>query len=159
MSFLDELTGDFVVHLRTAPSFLAGLETIPAIASMIGSGENARIFAEQSRLGAAMPQIVYTMVSGHSSKDLAGVDGCQDLTLHVYAYSDAQVESLRLARAIHKRTIAHASNSIWGTGTGVHVCNGGIVDSGRDPAGDQSDRKHYWQRLVLRMVISEKNIG
>jgi hypothetical protein len=151
--FLDELTGDLVRHLRTAPQVTVDSVIIPSIASLVGGDQNARIFPEQARLGAGMPQIVYTQAAGHASKTLAGPDGCEELTLHVYAYADLQPRSRLLARAILERCV-EADNAVWGLTTAVHVCNGGIVDSGVQAAADQSDRKSYWTRLVLKLVIS-----
>ncbi len=152
IGFLDELTGDFVIYLREAPSVTVSGATIPAIASMVGSEENARIFPEQARFGVALPQIVYTQVSGSSPKILSGPDGCDDLGLHVYAYADSPNQSRLLATAIRERCL-NGDNQVWGDDTAVHVCNGGIIDSGVEPARDASDIKKFWTRLLLRMVI------
>lgn len=142
--FLDESTGDLVKHLRSA----AG------ISALVGSQADARIFAEAARLGAAVPHIVYTQSDGHATKVLSGLDGCEDISLHLYAYSDLQPQSRSLARAILYR-MAGSDNSRWGDTTHVHVCNGGIVDTGHYPAKDHSARKLYWTRLVMRLVISD----
>lgn len=157
-TFLDELVGDFVRHLRTSPQVTIDGVVVPSIASMVGTDENARIFPEAARFGAAMPQIVYTQAAGHTPKILSGPDGCEELTLHVYAYAVEQPKSRLLARAILQRCVA-ADNTIWGagsgsTGTAVHVCNGGIVDTGVNEARDQSDKKSFWTRLILRLVLS-----
>lgn len=142
--FLDESTGDLVKHIRAATG----------VSAQVGVGVNARIFAEQARLGAARPHIVYTQVDGHSPKDLSGLDGCAELTLHLYAYSDTQPNSRLLANAILYR-MAGSDHSRWADSTYVHVCNGGIVDTGVQAAKDQSDKKLYWTRLVMRLVISD----
>lgn len=153
IGFLDELTGDLVIHLRTAPQVTSGGVTIPSIASMVGVEQNARIFPEQARQGVALPQIIYTQSGGSSSKILSGLDGCEDITLHIYAYADSPNQSRLLARAIHERCL-RGDNSSWGDGTRVHVCNGGILDTGIEPAKDDSDIKKFWTRLLLKMVIS-----
>jgi len=152
-TFLDELTGDFVRHLRTAPQVIVGGLTIPAIADMVGIADDARVFPEAARFGVDMPQIVYTQVSGHSPKDHDGRDGCEDLTLHVYAYAVQQPRSRLLARAILERCV-NDHGLRWGLDTFLHVCNGGVIDSGVHHANDQSDIKSFWSRLVLRLVIS-----
>jgi hypothetical protein len=153
VGFLDELTGDFVIHLRTAPSVTVDGVTVPTIASLVGTNQDARIFPEQARQGVPLPQIIYTQAGGASSKTLAGLDGCEDLTLHVYAYADSPNGSRMLARAIHERCLRN-DNSVWGEGTIVHVCNGSIIDTGVEPARDQSDQKKFWTRLLLKLVIS-----
>jgi hypothetical protein len=153
IGFLDELTGDFVIHLRSAPPYVVDTVVIPSIASLVGASSDARIFPEQARHGVPMPQIIYTQSGGSSSKILTGLDGCEDITLHVYAYGDSPNASRLLARAVHERCL-RSDNSIWGDGTRVHVCNGGIIDTGTDAARDGSDQKKFWTRLLLRMVIS-----
>lgn len=153
IGFLDELTGDLVIHLRSAPLRIDSSVTIPPIAAFVGEDTSARIFPEQARQGVAVPQIVYTQVGGGATKTLSGVDGCEDLTLHIYAYATDPNQSRLLARAIQERCL-RSDNSIWGEGTHVHVCNGGIIDTGVDRAIDDGDVKKFWTRLVLRMVIS-----
>jgi hypothetical protein len=153
VDFLTELSGDLVIHLRTAPAYTIGGFTIPAMSVMIGSGTDARIFAEQAKLGSQMPQIVFTQSSGHTPKILSGPDGCQDIGLHIYAYAAAQPTSRHLAWSILQRCIGSV-NAQWGDGTIVHVCNGGLVDTGTHSAGDQSNLKAYWTRLVFNLVIS-----
>lgn len=85
IGFLDVLTGDLVIHLRTAPQIDSGGVTIPSIASMVGSEQNERIFPEQARQGVPLPQAIYTQAGGSSSKTLTGLDGCEDVILHFYA--------------------------------------------------------------------------
>lgn len=142
--FIDESTGDLVKHLRASAP----------ISDLVGVDIDARIFAESAPLGAEPPHIVYTQASGHSSKDLSGLEQCDDITLHIYAWAASQSVSRLLARAILLRTTG-ADNTRWGDTTHVHVCNGGIVDTGYESAHDHSDRKLYWSRLVLRLVISD----
>lgn len=141
--FLNELDGDLVIYLRTAP----------LISDMVETGQDARIYAEQARQGQPSPYIVYTQAAGHSEKHLAGLDGCENITLHIYAYGSSPNISHALARAIHDRLVP--TSAIIGDGTKLHVCNGGIVDTGVVPARDGSDRKEFWTRLVLKMVISD----
>lgn len=143
-TFLDELSGDLVRHLRSPV----------AISGLVGAAQDARIFPESARFGSAMPQIVYTQADGHTPKILTGPDGCEELTLHIYCYSSSQPQSRALARSVHDACIG-ANNSIWGQDTIVHLCNGGIVDTGRDAATDHSDQKYFWTRLVLRLIISD----
>ena len=152
IGFLDELTGDFVIHLRTAPSVTIGSVTLPAIADFVGADQEARIFPEQARFGVPCPLIVYTQVSGHSTKVLAGLDGSDDIGLHVYAYSSDPTQARLLATAIRQRCLSN-DNAIWGEGTIVSVCNGGIIDSGTESARDNSDVKLFWVRLLLKMVV------
>lgn len=152
IGFLDELTGDFVIFLRSAPSISVNGVDLPSIASLVGSGQEARIFPEQARFGVALPQIIYTQVSGNSPKTLSGPDGCDDIGLHVYAYADSPNQSRLLATAIRERCL-RGDNQIWGDGTAVHACNGGIMDSGVESARDDSDLKKFWVRLLLKMVI------
>lgn len=157
-TFLDELSGDLVRHLRTSPQVTVDGTIVPSVASMVGEDQNARIFPEVARFGAAMPQIVYTQAGGHSPKTLEGPDGCEEITLHIYAYAIEQPRSRLLARAILQRCV-DGDNSMWGAavgnaGTAVHVCNGGIIDTGVHEARDQSDKKSFWTRLVLKLVIS-----
>jgi hypothetical protein len=142
-AFLNELTGDFVIYLREATT----------ISSLVGTGTDARIFPEMARQGAAAPYITYTQAGGSSEKHLAGLDGCQDLIMHVYAYGDSPNVSHELAHAIHDRMLP--TQAAVGGGTKLHVCNGGIIDTGVEAAKEGSDRKRFWTRLVLRMVISD----
>lgn len=146
-NFLDELTGDFVKYLR-------GDATVSAA---VGVGEDARIFPEASRQSAERPFIVYTQAGGHSIKHHGGVDETENLTLHIYAYGDSPSVARSLAVAARNRMLVagNGANTIAGDGTAILVCNGGIVDSGYDHANDSSDRKRFWVRVVLSMLINE----
>ena len=141
--FLDELTGDFVKFLR-ADATIAGL--------IGGNSTNARIFPEAARQGAQLPHLVYTQSAGNSEKILAGVEGCDDLTVHVYCYAETQPGSRTLAAAVRDRLLNHSSGPV-GDGTILHIANGGIADSGYDADKASGDRKKFWTRLVLRMVV------
>lgn len=141
--FLDELTGDFVLHLRGDS----------AVNALVGTGTDARIFPEAARQYAAAPYIVYTLAGGNSEKLLSGLEGCENQTLHVYCYGDTPNASRALARAVHDKMLNTIEEAVGG-GTIVHVCNGGITDTGVEAAKDSSDRKRFWTRLVFRLVIS-----
>jgi hypothetical protein len=142
--FLNELTGDFVLYLRGAS----------AVSALVGTGNNARIFPEAARQGAEAPYIVYTRAAGNREKILAGLDGCENLTLHVYAYADSQPQSIALAEAISDRMLP-TLEQIVGDGTKLKICNGGIAQTGVEHDKASGDRKRFWTRLVLRMVISD----
>lgn len=141
--FLNELTGDFVKYLRTDT----------AVKALVGENTQARIYPEMARQGQPVPYIVYTQAGGNSEKNATGLDGCLNLTLHVYAYGDSPNVSHDLAHAVADRMLP--TQAIIGDGTKLYVCNGGIVDTGVDSAKDGSDRKRFWTRLVLRMVIGD----
>lgn len=147
-NFLDELTGDLVKFLRADATIAAAVG---------GSGTDARIFPEAARQGAQQPFIVYTQAAGHSIKNHDGVDPCETMALHIYAYSDHPSTSRTLAKAIRDRMLAagNGADSVVGDGTTILVCNGGLVDSGYDHANDSSDRKRFWVRVVLSMLIEE----
>lgn len=153
--FLLEEDGDFVKHTRTAPGFttVGGL-VVPAISTLIGEDEEARIFPEQARQGAKLPHIVYTKSHGHSPKHLADRDGCEDLMLHVYAYSGVQPQCILMAECLKNRWL-DTNEVLVGDGTRVIVCNGGVVDSGVENLQDSSSRKKFYERLVLKLVISD----
>ena len=141
--FLDELTGDFVKFLRGDTS----------IAALIGGNStDARIFPEAARQGAPLPHIVYTQSAGNREKILSGVEGCIDMTVHVYCYADTQPGSRALAAAVANRMLTHESGPV-GDGTILHIANGGEADSGHDADKASGDRKKFWTRLVLRMVV------
>jgi hypothetical protein len=142
MAFLDELTGDFVVHLRTPSS----------ISTLVGAGTAARIYPEMARQGAALPHIVYTQAAGEALKTHSGRSGCKEVTLHVYCYSETQPQSRALAELVEAYML-DTSGPVASGQTKIQVCNGGIVDSGVEPAINSSDRKKFWVRLVLRMLI------
>lgn len=139
--FLDELDGDFVKHTRANSQ----------IAAKVGSGNNARIFPAMARQGAPLPHIAYVQADGATLKTHSGRTGCKEMTLHVYCFAATQPES---------RAIANLLEPYWldttgpvGSGTKIHVCNGGIVDDGVEPAQNSSDQKKFWVRLVLRLLI------
>jgi hypothetical protein len=139
--FLNELTGDFVLFLRA----------YSPISTLVGTGVNARIFPDAARQGAIAPYIVYTQNGGGSEKNLDGLEGCDDVIVHVYAYADSQPQSRALAVAVRDRMLP--TQAIIGDGTKLYVCNGGIIDSGHEFDKASGDRKRFWTRLVLRMVI------
>lgn len=141
--FLNELTGDFVKFLRE--------DTV--VKSLVGEGTAARIYPEMARQGQPPPYIVYTQAGGSSEKNATQLDGCIDLVVHVYAYGDSQPVSRQLAAAVADRMLP--TQAIIGDGTKLHVCNGGVADSGVDASRDGSDRKRFWTRLVFRMVIGD----
>jgi len=139
--FLNELNGDFVLFLRAyAP-----------ISTLVGTGTDARIYPEAARQGAVAPYLVYTQAGGNSEKYLGGLDGCENMIVHVYAYADSQPQSKELAVAVRDRMLP--TQAIVGDGTKLHVCNGGIIDTGYERDQASGDRKRFWTRLVLRMVI------
>lgn len=141
--FLNELDGDFVNHLRADS----------AVAALIGGNSTeARIYPEMARQGASLPYITYTQAGGNFEKNLTGLDGCHNITLHVYCYSESQPSARALGTAVCLRMLP--TQAVIGDGTKLHVCNGGIVDSGVDYDRASGDRKKFWTRLVLRMVIS-----
>lgn len=142
--FLNELTGDFVKFLRADA----------AVSGMVGVGTAARIYPEAARQGQPAPFIVYTQAGGNSPKNAKELEGCINVTLHVYAYGDEPNVAQALARAIEDRMLPTLNTAV-GDGTVLHVCNGGVVDSGYESATDGSDRKRFWNRLVLRMVIGD----
>lgn len=141
--FLNEQTGDFVLFLRGAAS----------ITSIVGAGSSCKIYSSMARQGQDPPYLVYVMGGGHSEKDGGGVEGCDDINLHVYAYGATDAQSQALAVAVRDRMLP--TQAIVGDGTKLLVCNGGIVNKGVDTPKDGSDRKRYWTRLVLRMVVSD----
>jgi len=140
--FLNELTGDFVKHLRSHS---------PIAAVVGGSGTDARIFCEAARQGVAAPYIVYTQSMGNSEKHLAGLDGCESMVVHVYCYAENQPASRSLANHVRDRMLP--TQAIVADGTKLYVCNGGISDTGVEYDQASGDRKRFWTRLVLRMVI------
>jgi hypothetical protein len=139
--FLDELDGDFVKHTRVNSG----------IAAIVGSGVNARVFPMMARQGAAMPYIAYTQAAGNTHKSHAGRTGCKEITLHVYCFAAKQPEARALANLLEPYWLDTEGDV--GSGTKIHVCNGGIVDDGVEPAQDSSDKKKFWVRLVLRLLI------
>ncbi len=145
--FLDELTGDFVKYLR-ADATISGL---------VGSNNDARIFPEAAKQGSSLPYVVYTRAGGHSLKNHAGIDPTEELTVHVYAFADSASGANALGVAIRDRMLSagNGANTTAGDGTTILVCNGGLVDSGYDPAKDSSDRNRFWVRVVLSMLIEE----
>lgn len=139
--FLDELTGDFVIHLRS----------LVGVANLVGADTAARIFPDMARQGAALPHIVYTQATGNALKSHAGRTGCRELTLHVYCHAATQPGARELANLVEPYWLD--TEGLIGNGTKIHVCNGSIVDSGVEPAANSSDVKKFWVRLVLRMLI------
>jgi hypothetical protein len=141
--FLNELDGDFVKYLRADV----------VVKSLVGEGNEARIYPEAARQGQPAPYIVYTQSGGGSEKNLTELDGCLNLVVHVYAHADSPNVSHQLAHAVNNRMLP--TQAIIGDGTKLYVCNGGIVQTGYDAAKDASDRKRFWTRLVFRMVIGD----
>lgn len=148
-NFLDELDGDFVKWLRANT----------AIATLVGSGTNARIYPGMARHGVAKPHVIYTQASGEALKTHQGRgDGCREMVLHVYSIADSFNQANQLAMAIEalmNPLVDTGVDRIVGDGTKIIVCNGGIVDDGVEPAINSSDTKKFWVRLVLRMVIKQ----
>lgn len=140
--FLDELTGDFVVHTRSNTD----------IANLVGSSTAARIHPNMLRQGTTMPAITYVQTAGHAQKSHSGRTGCKHLILNVYAWSESQPEANQLAALLEALWLD--TEGEIGAGTKIHVCNGGIEDSGSLEAKDSSDVKKFWVRLVLRMLIA-----
>jgi Protein of unknown function (DUF3168) len=141
-NFLDELDGDFVKHLRVNSQ----------IAALVGSGTNARIFRQMANQKSPRPYITYTQSDGEIVKTHQGRgDGCKNLVVHVYCWSDNVNQANDLAEIVEPYLLD--SEGPVGDGTKIIVCNGGIVDDGVESAVDSSDQKRYWVRLVLRMVI------
>jgi hypothetical protein len=79
------------------------------------------------------------------------MEGCLDITLHVYCYADTQPASRALAHDVSNRMLPR--QGVVGDGSIMHVCNGGIIDSGVEHDKASGDRKRYWTRLVLRIVV------
>lgn len=142
--FLNELDGDFVLYLRGDS----------AVSGLVGTGDNARIYPEMARQGVSAPYIVYTQAGGNSEKSAWRLSGCINLVLHVYAYGDLPNVSHELAHAVADLMLP-TLNTIVGGGTVLHVCNGGIADTGVEAATDGGDRKRFWTRLILRIVIGD----
>lgn len=142
-NFLDELDGDFVKHVRSNAS-VAGL--------IGGDSTGARIYPEMARQGAALPHITYTRAAGHSLKTHSGRgDGCETMVLHVYCWAETNSAANDLAVLVRNHLLD--TEGMVGDGTIIHVCNGGIVDSGVVPSMSSSDKKKFWTRLVLRMLV------
>jgi len=139
--FLDELDGDFVKHTRASS----------AIAAIVGNGTNARIFPMMARQGAALPYVAYGQADGETLKTHSGRSGCKTMTLHVYCMAATQPAARALANLMEPYWLD--TMGAVGSGTKIHVCNGGIVDDGVEPAQDSSDKKKFWVRLVFRMLI------
>jgi hypothetical protein len=139
--FLDELNGDFVKHTRASSG----------IAALVGSGTNARVFPLMARQGAALPFVAYTQAAGTTLKTHSGRSGCKEMTLHVYCFAATQPGARALANLLEPYWLD--TEGPVGSGTKIHVCNGGIVDDGVEPAQDSSDKKKFWVRLVLRLLI------
>lgn len=147
-NFLDEQTGDLVKYLRD----------YGPISTLVGLGTDARIFAEAARQGAETPFVTFTQVDGRSPKHHGGTDTTENLALHLYAWGDLPSTARSLAKAVRDRLLAAGNtgaDTIAGDGTRILVCNGGIVDSGVDPAKDSSDRKRFWVRVSVQMLIAE----
>lgn len=151
IGFLDEVTGDLVKHLRTAPSVVISGVTVPAMSSLVGEDNNARIFAEMAKLGSPMPQIVYTKAAGDDRRTLAGPDGSEELTVHLYCYSDSQPQTNLLARAVAARLATNGQ--IIADGTVLCLGLTTIIDTGYHAPTDQSSRKAYWTRVLAQLVI------
>lgn len=139
--FLDEVTGDFVLHTKASSGIYAIVK--------------ARIFPDAPPQSPTYPYLIYTEVSGHRIKTHAGVSsgGARHLTLHVYCVAESQPTANQLARLVEERWLA--TEGTIGNGTLVQVCNGGIYESGQWFAKDSSDVKAFFSRVVLRMLIGQ----
>jgi hypothetical protein len=143
--FLDEVDGDFVKHLRASS----------AIAALVGSSTDARIFPEMARQGAELPHIIYTQAAGSMHKSHSGRTGDKEWTLHVYCFGATQPAARALANLLepYLNDIANSADTTIGSGTKIKTCNGEIVDCGVEPAANSSDVKKFWVRLVVRFLI------
>lgn len=150
-TFLNELTGGLVALLReddTIRTYVGGATV---------NDQNARIFAEAARQGAAMPHLVFTQAGGADVVHHGGHEFCKTVILHIYSYATSPNTARALAYRVHRVMIQTGlgSDTLLSDGTKIKVCNGSIVDSGYEDAVDGSNVKKFWVRSVFRMLIEK----
>lgn len=149
--FLYEKTGGFVRFIRLNDPLRLMLGGSNA------EDENTRILRDAARQGAPLPHMVYTQVSGDTVINHAGADSCTRPVLHVYCYGSQPNDASQMADLLHDYVsgLGTGANVTLPDGTKVLVCNAAVLDSGYDDGRASGNNKKFFQRVILRFLISD----
>lgn len=142
MGFFDEQSGGLVTHWKS----------VAAITSLVGAGDNARIYAHAARQTQAKPFITYNRADGIPYFYLGGPSGARLTVLHVYCWAQTLAGADALAEVVKNNT-----RNMRGTYTGIVVNRVEMqtIDDGFQYREAASTEMDFFVRLIVRIVHSE----
>jgi hypothetical protein len=118
------------------------LKTITAVTDEIGTGDNARIYLDEARQGAALPYVVITTFAAGSKEDLQGAVGVAQNRVQVDCYADSSAKAFMVADAIRLAPLQGRRGTIGGV-YAYDVSSDGGYDRGSDHPSTGSEQTRY----------------
>ena len=143
MGLLDEADGDLVAFWKTKN----------AITSIVGIGDNAKLWPDAARDSEPEPFVVFTANGGKRFNHLAGRSRARITVLHVYSWGVSREQADALAKAIYDSTVDYRGS--MGQTTVMWIKCEDAPLTGFDFPTDDSNEKRYWTRDVYRIAHTE----
>lgn len=142
MAFYDEQTGGLVTHWKS----------VAGITALVGSGDDARIFAHVARQSQGKPFVTFNLVDCEAYLNLAGASGAERTVVHIYCWAETLAGAEALAKQVRNNT-----RNMRGTytGTTVNRVNCHAMDHGWKFRKEGSPEMDFYVRLIARFVHSE----
>lgn len=119
------------------------LKTIGAVTSLVGSGDDCRIYIDAAKQGVALPYIVITSFEGGSYEHLNGISGVGRTRLQIDCYASTPDGAKTLAEAVRLAPLQMYRGAM-GSGWVNGVTSPDGYRSGRELPATGGNEYKYW---------------
>jgi hypothetical protein len=124
-------------------SIITYLKTKSAITSLVGAGNDSRIYLDYPKQGVALPYIVLEVFEGTSAENIATISGIANNRIQISAYAASAAACYSLAELIRLAPLQMYRGMM-----GTLFCNGVTSDNsyrrGYDPASAGANDERFW---------------
>lgn len=124
-------------------NLIAYLKTISNVTDKVGTGDNARIYSEYAKQGAALPYIVIQVFDGVSNEHLTGISGVDENRVQIDCYGSDKTEAYNLAEAVRLAPLQMYRGTL-GSGYANSVTSGNTYETGHSPASPGANNQKFW---------------
>lgn len=122
----------------------AYLKTKSAITTVIGTGDDARIYLHDAKEGATLPFIILEIFEGESNEHLGGISGIASNRIQIDCYGITSTAAYNLAEAVRLAPLQMFRGTMNSSSKVVNVTGNVSYRRGFDPPVSGSSQKRYW---------------